>query len=178
MEKSTNCNWLPIKDFEMYEVSDTGLIWSNKTHQYLKPHPHEEGYLTVRLRNQHTVKWKYIHRLVGEAFIPKEEGREYIDHIDGVRDNNIVSNLRWCTKSENALFEPCIEKRRRTLASVKYYESLRRARRVVKVLCKETGYTYNSITQAAKDMHISKSCISHAIKLGTCCCGYHWQKVS
>lgn len=42
-----------------------------------------------------------VHRLVAEAFIPKVADKEYINHIDGSRLNNHVSNLEWCNHTEN-----------------------------------------------------------------------------
>lgn len=43
----------------------------------------------------------YIHRVVAETFLDREEGRNHVNHIDGSRDNNYRYNLEWCTHSEN-----------------------------------------------------------------------------
>ncbi|MBT5122849.1 MAG: HNH endonuclease [Euryarchaeota archaeon] len=43
----------------------------------------------------------YVHRLVAEAFIPNPENLSDVDHIDCIKDNNDVSNLRWVSRDDN-----------------------------------------------------------------------------
>ncbi|CAG8528923.1 14357_t:CDS:2 [Gigaspora margarita] len=56
----------------------------------------------IQLTNGITTQGYLVHRLVALAFCPKEEGKEYVNHIDGNTTNNKASNLKWCTLKENA----------------------------------------------------------------------------
>lgn len=55
------------------------------------------GYHSVNLNG----KWKLVHRLVAELFIPNTENKKFVDHIDFNKSNNIVQNLRWVSMEEN-----------------------------------------------------------------------------
>lgn len=69
-----------------------------------KAHKNRDGYLYTGLTKSGISKTLKIHRLVAEAFLPVIKGKPHIDHIDGNKHNNNVSNLRWCTHSENITF--------------------------------------------------------------------------
>ena len=59
------------------------------------------GYLQVLLSKNNKLKSCRIHRLVAEAFIPNPDNLPCIDHINTIRTDNRVSNLRWVTQKEN-----------------------------------------------------------------------------
>lgn len=94
-----------IPDFPMYEASEDGRIRNIKTQRILKGRVCQNGYSDVTLRKDGKAYCKFIHRLVANAFlgISIDDYSVVIDHIDGSRHNNNVSNLRPLSRSENAL---------------------------------------------------------------------------
>lgn len=69
----------------------------------MKPREGTQGYLFVSCRKNGKYVYSAIHREVAKAFIPNPHNKPAVDHIDTNRKNNLVSNLRWCTLSENNL---------------------------------------------------------------------------
>lgn len=80
-----------------YEASDDGHIRNKQTKKVLKEFVGKDGYL----RTQFDGKTKTVHRVIANAFIPKVDGKVFVNHIDGNKANNNVSNLEWCTSKEN-----------------------------------------------------------------------------
>lgn len=62
-----------------------------------------KGYLRVTLSSGNKQSRYLVHRLVASAFIPNPNGYKYVNHIDGDKLNNSVSNLEWCTASHNEI---------------------------------------------------------------------------
>lgn len=109
--------WLDVVGYEgLCEVSNTGLVRTNsKKTTYIEHHGvrrWKQRVLKDKTPNGRDVRvtlWKdgkpkdfLVHRLVGEAFIPKIENKDFINHIDGNPKNNHVSNLEWCNYKENS----------------------------------------------------------------------------
>lgn len=69
------------------------------------------GYPIVLLSKEGVNKTYSVHRLVGLAFIPNPDGLPEIDHIDRNKENNVVSNLRWCDRKTNLTNRKEFEKR-------------------------------------------------------------------
>lgn len=59
------------------------------------------GYREVGLSKDGKQKHYHIHRLIAEAFIENPHGLPVVNHIDGCKTNNNISNLEWCTQSDN-----------------------------------------------------------------------------
>lgn len=86
-----------IKDFEDYLIYNDGRIYSTKRQQFLNigNHFNGRGYREVRLWKDGKRYYKHLHRLLAEAFIPNPENLRTVNHIDGNKDNNSLSNLEW-----------------------------------------------------------------------------------
>ena len=103
--------WKDIKGYEgMYQVSNLGRVRSLKYGKYkILKGTKSKGYLQVRLsKNGYQTTYR-IHRLVAEAFIDKIEGKNCVDHINGIIDDNRSENLKWCTVKENNTFPLAIK---------------------------------------------------------------------
>lgn len=84
-----------------YQVSDTGLVRTTKTNRILRPAVSRHGYERVCLFKKDRERRYRVHRLVAIAFIPNPDNLPQVNHIDGNKRNNHVSNLEWVTSEQN-----------------------------------------------------------------------------
>jgi hypothetical protein len=145
--------WLPVKDFNDYEVSNYGRVRSLKTNTIMKSYTTKNGYQQIKLFSKSKHHPRYIHRLVAAAFFDCDYEEFEINHIDGDKENNFIGNLEWCKHSENTrhaiktgLFIP--------------YRLPPRPHPSKKVRILETGEIFQSITECAEYIGGHKSAIS------------------
>lgn len=101
MKISQTCEvWAVIDGFTRYEVSTRGRVRVRATGKIMSPDLSTE-YPSVRLicDNTHKKKHQNIHQLEALAFLPNIS--ECVNHIDGNKTNNHISNLEWCTYAQN-----------------------------------------------------------------------------
>lgn len=117
--KVENEIWKDIEGYEgLYQISNYGRIKSlekyiksgiknskkvKRKEKILKIQENRYGYNYVNLSKNSEHKYKTIHRLVAQAFIPNPQNKPQVNHIDGDKTNNCISNLEWCTSSENEI---------------------------------------------------------------------------
>lgn len=87
-----------------YLVSDDGYILSKSKHTPLKPSINKGGYETIKISNQGVVKALQVHKAIMMTF----NGEDYrdglqVNHKDGNKRNNKLSNLEWVTPKENTI---------------------------------------------------------------------------
>lgn len=89
-----------------YCVTSWGRVYDMTTGRFLKPEVTKKGYLRVDLYDEYGKrKHVKVHRLVALSFIENPDGKPQVDHIDGNKQNNSVTNLRWCTDEENKRYQ-------------------------------------------------------------------------
>ena len=82
-----------------YLIYSSGLVWSKKRNKYLKGYKNHKGYHKVDIGSKKSI---LVHRLVAEHYIPNPHNLPQVDHINRIRTDNDISNLRWASRLDNA----------------------------------------------------------------------------
>lgn len=162
--------WKDIKGYEgLYQVSNFGNVKSlsrlKKNHSKMQHIPEKlksfrvdpQGYLMLDLYKNNKQKTVRVHRLVAEAFVPNDDAKETVNHIDGNKSNNNTSNLEWASfKEQNDHFYKNNLKSRKNID--KAISAMNKATSK-KVKCLNTGEMFNSASEAARIVGVSPSLI-------------------
>lgn len=177
--------WKDVKGFEnIYQISnkgrvkrlpredryirkDTGKSCIRRVgEKILKPSlSNKDGYAQINLVHKENIRYFSIHRLVAEAFIPNPDSLPQVNHIDGIRDHNDVSNLEWCTCQANVQDQIARSGRASAIAAIRKAQGR-------KVYCIETRRTFESIGLAAKELGCDSAAITSSIEHQSCCFGW------
>lgn len=159
--------WKDIEEYEgLYQVSNMGNVKSVNRKvknslsksgyieiksQIMKQKQRKDGYMYIQLSKNGKSKGFFVHRLVAKAFIPNPENKPYIDHINTIRNDNRIENLRWATREEND-HNPITLKNRIGKCGIK-------------IKCLNTGEIFISGSEAGRKLGVD---VSEIIK---CCKG-------
>lgn len=135
--------WANIKNHPNYEVNNFGEVRNKKTGRILKQRPNERGYMNLMIDGI-TEK---THRLVADSFFDGDHSGLDVNHIDCNKQNNFIGNLEWCTRKENAIHA--------------LQNGLIKSSKKIYIV--ETGRTFNSISECAREMHGDRGCIRECI---------------
>lgn len=86
------------KEFIIY--SD-GRLFDLENGVFKHTHTNSNGYLHYIISNEGKYKYVLVHRLIAKNFIPNPENKPCIDHINTIKTDNRLENLKWCTQQEN-----------------------------------------------------------------------------
>ena len=157
--------WRDIKGYEgRYQVSNLGRVRSvgrttiksngvvqRSRGKVLRPYIACTGYAGVRIEGGRHVM---VHRAVAEAFLPRIDGKNVVNHINGVRTENTLGNLEWTTFSGNTRHAVYVTKN----IKKQLFHPTR------KVACVDTGKVYTSLAEAARDTGACAQNIYHVCK--------------
>ena len=156
--------WTKVKGLTKYEVSSEGRIRNSKTGRILRTNKNDRGYVQVCLRENNRQFTKSVHRLVADSFYDGDHDSFDVNHIDGNKSNNHISNLEFCTRQENI--------------NHAFRTGLKEPSRRIKVRVIETGKVYESIRECGRATGCDQSMICQylagALKSVN---GYHFEKV-
>lgn len=161
--------WKPAVGYEdNYEVSNLGRIRNRKGY-VMKPALRKDGYHWIYLASKTAPNNASVHRLVAKAFIPNPDNKPQVNHKDGNKTNNCVSNLEWVTQSENVRHAYA-----NGLISDKSPEGVANivaaARKSLKkycnipIICENTGQEFESMHHAAVYYNVDDTTIQNIVR--------------
>jgi hypothetical protein len=135
-----------IEGLQNFYITDDGCVYSTRIKRFMKLEL-SSGYHVCKLKG----KMYKVHRLVAKHYIPNDdpENKKIVNHLDSNRTNNHVSNLQWCTASENA----------RHAIDIGNNTKCKRAVKQISLETKETINIFRSCMEASETCNIKYSAL-------------------
>lgn len=159
-----------IDGFKNYLISKDGRVWSNKKNIFINSWIGSNGYVNVTIYNNGCKKNKSLHRLIAKAFIENKENKPEVNHINGIKTDNRLENLEWCTSSENKshAFKIGISKVSEKAKNLTIQRNRLRSgadnKLSKKVIDTSSGKIYNSISEVRKTLGLSHTYVSRMLR--------------
>lgn len=141
----------------LYSITRDGNLWGNKRNKWCKPSLNSKKYLQFGLCKNGIKKSSKIHRLVALTYMPNSYNYPEVNHINGIKADNRIENLEWCTHEENMhhAWKNGLNHNNIILGNKTNTNPLNKS-----VECIETGIIYHSAMEAQRQTRIKQSQIS------------------
>lgn len=143
-----------IEGFENYIICTDGTVHNKKRHN-ISRWKDNVGYLQVKLSKEGKWYYKRVHRLVAEAFIPNPHNLKQVNHIDGDKTNNEVSNLEWIDNKNNTQhgYDNNLYHSKHRNIKIEVYDKITH----------QLINTYKSIRETANELNINRKTLSRIL---------------
>ena len=157
-----------------YFVDENGNVY-NKRGKILKQHLSNSGYKCVSIKIKGKQAGRFIHRALAFAFIEQVEGKNYVNHKDGNKQNNELSNLEWCSFSENIqhMYDSGLKKYRPLHYKGKFGSEHNRSKKVICVT--DNNKEFGSMSEAQRYYKLGSGSVSWSVKNKKPIYGMHFE---
>jgi hypothetical protein len=159
----------PVRGWPHYSIFYDGRVYSFKTKRFLRPFKSNVSvgfYLQIKLHHNGKSKTFLLHRLIAMHFIPNENNYREINHKNGIKTDNRLSNLEWCTSQYNKIhaYNEGLNKSKKGKDHNNYGKTGVLSNNKIMVYDYETGIFYDTIREAAFAKGVGGKHLSRMLK--------------